>query len=183
MKRLLRTTCVLAILVLTTVFGEVGQAEGPAATPATPQSASDPILGAWKLNVDKSTNPPVSSELITIVLQGDNYKLTIEATHENGYNPRYELVTEMKGAIVKPIYADGKSTSDSWRVTRRGPNAFEMELLGPFGGWTDNYEVSADSKVLTLHRTPSKTRLIGGRIDRNGVIHTSEVVCIFERAL
>jgi hypothetical protein len=54
-------------------------------------------------------------------------------------------------------------------------------LLGPFGGWKDEYEVSADGKTLTLHRKPSKNGIVGGQIDRGGVVHPIQVIAIFER--
>ncbi len=105
--------------------------------PPPPRLDADSIVGVWKLNVDKSTNPSAASELITIVSQGGDFKLTFDIKQDNEYNPHYEVLTDMKGATVKPTYLDGKQTSDAWRVTRRGPKAFEMQLLGPFGGWKD----------------------------------------------
>jgi hypothetical protein len=149
--------------------------------PPPPRVDADSIVGVWKLNVDKSTNPSAASELITIVSQGGDFKLTFDIKQDNEYNPHYEVLTDMKGATVKPTYLDGKQTSDAWRVTRRGPKAFEMQLLGPFGGWKDEYEVSADGKSLVLHRIAGKTGIVGGQMDRNGVVHSVQVISIFEK--
>ena len=149
--------------------------------PPAPTSAVDPVSGAWKLNVDKSTNPPVASELLTIVAQGTDFRLTFDITQDNEYNPHFEVVSDMKGETVKPTYAGGEGTTDTWRVTRKETNKFEMELIGPFGGWKDEYEVSADGKTLKCHRIPSKTGLVVTRRDRTGVAHIDQVIMIFER--
>jgi hypothetical protein len=168
-----------AVLLLQITFlavtGCVHRTSAPPTVPAP--SAIDPIIGAWELNSDKSTNPPAASELITIVSQGSGFKLTFDIKQDNEYNPHYDIVTDMNGATVKPTNADGKQTSDEWRVTRLRPNAFEMELQGPFGGWKDDYEVSPDGKTLTLRRVLNE-----GRVHvtyRNGQSH--EVILIFEK--
>jgi hypothetical protein len=181
MRRMMRRNWGAIFVLHVTFLLAAGSAQQPATLPTPPRAASDPVVGIWRLNVDKSTHPPAASELITIVSQGSDLKLTFDIKQDNEYNPHYELVTDMKGATVKPTYADGKPTNDAWRVTRNGPNAFEMQLLGPFGGWRDEYEISADGKTLTMHRMPSKTGIVGGQVDRNGAAHTVQVISIFER--
>ena len=113
-------------------------------------STSDPIIGVWKLNLDKSKNAlevvGVESEVITIVAQGSSYKLTFDVKQSNDYNPNYFVVTDMKGGTVRPVNADGRGTNDSWRVSRQNLKAFDMELISQFGGWTEKYEVSAERK-------------------------------------
>jgi hypothetical protein len=146
-----------------------------------PSQATDPIVGKWKLDVDKSTNPPHASELITIESQGNGFKMVFDAENDNGYKPRYSLITEMKGETVKSIPTDGKQTDDAWRVTRNGPRSFDMELSTKFGGWTDKYEVSSDGKTLTGRRIQGKTGVIGGVMDRNGVAHPVQVIAVFDR--
>lgn len=80
---------------------------------------------------------------------------------------------------VQPINADGQRLNDSWRVTRRGANKFDMELVG---GWADKYEVSQNGKTMTLHRVLDNGTVIGGRIDRNGVLQPQpEYILVFER--
>jgi hypothetical protein len=151
----------------------------------TPLSTTDPIKGVWKLNVDKSKNTMApDSEVITIVSQDSGYKLTFDIKQSNDYNPKYDIVTDMKGAAVKPINADGSSgTNNTWRLTRHGANAFDMELTTTFGGWTDKYEVSPDGKTLTLRRVPNNTRSVGGYIEKDGTVRRqSQYVLVFERA-
>lgn len=152
---------------------------------STPQQVSvqpdaDPILGAWKLDVDKSTNPTAEAEILTITPQGDEFKLTFVATQSNRYNPHYEVVTDMKGAISKPTDS-GKPMNDAWRFARNEPNVFVQESLGPFGGWKKEYAVSADGKTLTVHELPGNSRIITGRIDSKGVIHPVQHVLVFEK--
>jgi hypothetical protein len=155
------------------------------ATPLCGQSpAADPIKGVWKLNVEKSKNaiPLSESEVITIVPQDGPYKLTFDVKQSNGYSPKYDIVTDMKGAAVKPINADGKGTNDSWCVTRRGRKAFDMELKTQFGGWTDKYEVSSDGQTMTLHRVPGNSRIVGGYLDKDGTVRRlPEYVAVFDR--
>jgi hypothetical protein len=144
-------------------------------------TTADPIKGVWKLNVDKTkTNTAPESEVITIVVAQDNsYKLTFDVKQSNGYNPKYEIATDMKGGTVKPVMADGKGTSDLWRVTRQGAKAFEMELTG---GWTDKYEVTSDGKTMTLHRFPSNNGIVGAYIEKDGTVRRQpQYVLVFDR--
>jgi hypothetical protein len=152
--------------------------------PTDSTSSSDPLKGVWKLNVDKSKNATVvpDSEVITIISQNGGYKLTFDTKQSNGYNSKYDIVTIMKGETIKPVNADGSGTNDSWRVSRQSSNEFDMELMSPFGGWTDKYEVSPNGKTMTLHRVLSNTGLIGGRIDNNGnVAPEHPYILVFER--
>lgn len=149
----------------------------------TPSQATDPIVGKWKLNVDKSTHPPHARELITIEPQGNGFKLVFDAENDNGYKPRYSLITEMKGETVKPIPTDEKPIDGVWRVTRNGPRSFDMELSTQFGGWTDKYEVSSDGKTMTGRQIQGKTGVIGGVMDRNGVVRPLQVTAVFDRVL
>jgi hypothetical protein len=158
-----------------------------AATLASGQavSTSDPINGVWKLNLDKSKNAlevvAAESEVITIVAQGSSYKLTFDVKRSNGYNPNYYIVTDMKGGMVKPVNADGRGTDDSWRVTRQSMNAFDMELISQFGGWTDKYEVSADGKTMTLHRVSIKG-IVGVEVEKDGTIRRQgQHLVVFDR--
>ena len=164
------------------VFAAVMYAAASASSQSgTPPQVSNPIVGKWKLNVDKSAHPPHASELITIEPQGNDFKMVFDAVNENGYKPRYSLITKMKGETVKPIPTDGKPIDGAWRVRRNGPRSFDMELSTQFGSWTDKYEVSSDGKTLTGRRIQGKTGVIGGVMDRNGVVHPVEVIAVFDR--
>ena len=123
---------------------------------------ADAINGVWKLDVDKSKNAmgAPESEVITIVKEDGPYKLTFDVKKSNGYNSKYDIVTDMKGAIVKPVNADGRGTNDRWCVTRQGTKAFDMRLKNRLGEWTDKYEVSSDGKTMTLRRVPSPNNMV-----------------------
>jgi hypothetical protein len=180
--KLLTIKLVSAGSFLLTALSLVAYAQQPTTTPEpSAQPAADPIVGAWKLNSDKSTNPPAASELITIVPQGSQFNLDFDIKQDNKYNPHYKILTDMRGDAVKPTYANGQGTTSSWRVTRQSPKAFEMELLGPFGGWKDEYEVSADGKEMTMRRIPSNGGIVAGKMDSKGAVHSVQVIMVFDR--
>jgi hypothetical protein len=141
---------------------------GQTQVPASP--AVDPLVGKWKLNADKSKNAP-ASEVITITSQGSEFILNFDEKNDNGYNSKYSITTDMKGTTVKPVYADGSKADAQWRVTRRGPKKFDMELFTQFGGWTDEYEVSNDGTGMTMHRheTPGGRILATPRVEQTFV--------------
>jgi hypothetical protein len=144
--------------------------------------AADPIVGWWKLNVEKSTNPTAESELITITPDGKQFQITFQAMQSNKFNPHYLVVTDMKGSTSKPVQADGKPMNPEYRITRNQPNAFVMESVSPPIGWKREFAVSVDGKTLTVHELPGSTsRIIGGKIDSNGVIRRLEQVLVFDR--
>jgi hypothetical protein len=128
-------------------------------SPVPTSPALDPLLGKWNLNVDKSKNAPVG-EVITITSKESGFVLEFDVKNGNDYNPKYSMTTDMKGTPVQPVYADGSKADAQWRVTRRSPNKFDMELFTHFGGWTDGYEVVSHGKSMTMHRHTTP----GGRI-------------------
>jgi hypothetical protein len=178
--KLLTVKSFLASLILLASLSAVGYAQQPTTPPQATQTAADPIVGAWKLDIDKSTNPTAEAEILTIVPQGDEFKLTFMARQSNGYNPHYEVVTDMKGTISKPTDS-GKPMNDAWRFSRNEPYVFVEEGVGPFGGWKKEYAVSADGKTLTVHELPGNSKIIVGKRDSNGVIHPVQHVLVFEK--
>jgi hypothetical protein len=183
--RLLAVRFFLAGMLLSGVLFPVGHAQQSTMVPEAAQAAADPIIGSWKLNVEESTNSTAESELIVITRQGDQFQIVFQATQSNGYNPHYQVMTDMKGATSKLVDTDGKPMKDEWRVIRKQPNAFVVESVGPFGGWKKEYAVSADGKTLTVHELPelsgSATTIIGGKMGSNGVIHPVHQVLVFEK--
>jgi len=178
MKRLTVRSIVSCLLLLIGYF-PVGFAKRSTTPPQASQPA-DPVVGAWKLDVGKSTNPTAEAEILTIASQGDEFKLTFIATQSNGYNPHYEVVTDMKGMISKPTDS-GKPMNDAWRFSRNEPNVFVEEGVGAFGGWKKEFVVSADGRSLTIHELPGNSKVIVGRKDSNGVIHPVQHVLVFEK--
>lgn len=178
--RLLTVRFFLTGMLLSSALFAVGRAHQSATPAQATRPATDPIVGAWKLAIDKSTNPTAEAEILTIVPQADQLKLTFMATQSNGYNPHYEVVTDMKGMISKPTDS-GKPMNDAWRFSRSEPNVFVQEGVGSFGGWEKEYTVSADGKTLTVRELPGNSKIIVGRRDSNGVIHPVQHVLVFER--
>jgi hypothetical protein len=176
--RLLITRISLVGLLLSSALFPACHAQESA--PPPPAESTDPIVGAWKLDVDKSTNPTAEHEVLTIARQGDEFKLTFIATQANKYNPHYEVVTDMKGMISTPTDS-GQPMNDAWRFTRSKPNMFMQEGVGPFGGWKKEYSVSAGGKTLTVRELQGNPRLIAGKRDSNGVIHPVRQLLVFER--
>lgn len=174
---------VVCCTVLLFVFTAGALAQDVPAQSQPPSFTADPIKGVWKLNVAKSKNSIVvpESEVITIVSQGSAYRITFDTKQPNGHYEKYDIVTEMKGAAVKPINADGKKTDDKWRVIRQGGNAFDMELKTSFGGWTDKYEISPDAKTMTLRRITDNKSLVGVYIEKNGTVRHPPYRLVFER--
>lgn len=183
--RLLTVSFFLAVMLLSAVLSPIGHAQQSTMAPEVPQAAADPIIGSWKLNVEASTNSTAESELITITQQGSRFQMVFQSTQSNGYNPHYQVMTDMKGATSKLVNADGKPMNDEWRVIRNKPNTFVVDSVGPFGGWKKEYAVSADGKTLTVHELPelsgSATTIIGGKMDSNRAIHPVHPVLVFEK--
>lgn len=179
--KLLTVRLFLASLLLLTAFCRAGYAQQPTTLPQATQPATDPIVGAWKLNIEKSTNPTAESEILTIVPHENQFQVIFQATQSNGYNPHYQLITDMKGATTKLVQTDGKPMNDEWRVTRSEPNAFVVESVGPFGGWKKEYKVSADGQTLTVHELSGNPRMILGKTDSRGVFHPFHQLLVFQR--
>ncbi len=175
----------LVHMLLPGVLLPVCHAQQSTMAPEAVQTSPDPIIGAWKLNVEESANSTAESELITISRQANQFQIVFQATQSNGYNPHYQVMTDMKGANSKLVDGDGKPMSDEWRVIRNQPKAFVVESVGPFGVWKREYAVSADGKTLTVHDLPklsgSATTIVGGKMDSNGVVHPVHQVLVFEK--
>jgi hypothetical protein len=169
--RLVTVWFFLAAMLLSSVLFSPPHAQQSYVSSQATQSPADPIVGAWKLNIEKSTNPTAESELITITRQGDLYQITFQAMQSNKYNPHYQVMTDMKGTTSNLVQADGKPMSGEWRIARNQPNAFVVESVGPFGGWKKEYAVSADGETLTVQELP----------DSNGVTHLFDQVLVFEK--
>lgn len=168
-------------ILLSSVLIPAGRAQQPTNSSEPETVTSDPIVGSWKLDINKSTNPTVESELLTITREGLKFQLMFQATQSNGYNPQYQTVTDMNGTISSLVQTDGKPMSDEWRITRNQPNAFVVESVGRFGGSKQEYAVSSDGKTLTVHDLPGSPRIMVGVRDSDGTPHPIQQVLVFAR--
>jgi hypothetical protein len=126
------------------------------------QTVPDPIVGVWKLHAEKSESKKKSKskvradfEVIRIVAVDDKFKLTFEGQQGKKHPWKAEIVTNMDGTLVK--YNDGSFEESGYasRITRQNANRFRIESMAPFGKSTDDYDVSADGRVMTLERVDS----------------------------
>jgi hypothetical protein len=120
---------ILLVLTAAALFG-TSLAKQPAQSPPSAQPPTDPILGRWNFNEDKSYRRGTERKFIIIEPQGAEYQLTIEQVSENGVKWHYSATTGMKGETVKTFDNEGKPTPQEWRVSREGTNAFVLDWLG-----------------------------------------------------
>jgi len=88
----------------------------------------------------------------------------------------------MMAEVVKTYDIGGKQTTQDWRVTRDGPGSFLLEWLGLYG-MQEKYEVTADSKTLTIHDVTVNPRIIGGKIDKSGMPVRVDQTQVLDRVL
>jgi len=171
----------LAGVLLSGVLLAVGSAEQSSVSSQVRPPSTDPLLGAWLLNIKESTNPSAASEIITIVKEENGFRFDFVERNDNGYNPHSSIVTTMRGETSRILYSDGKQDQCNWRVRRQGAKNFEMELVCPHGGWKDKYEVSTSGRKLTFHRIWSNAGIIAEKIDPNGVIRSVPHIHVFDK--
>jgi hypothetical protein len=138
--------------------------------PSAP-SAADEFTGAWKLNTNKSSRSGIEREVITIEIQGNDYKFLYDWLAENGTELNWWFVTDMKGACVKNTQVNGRPMSGKSCITRIDSRTFvdDTAIL------KDEYRVSSDGQELIVHRTfvipppvgrtgPRKVKLVFDRV-------------------
>jgi hypothetical protein len=110
--------------------------------------AGDSFIGTWNLNIDKSPGSHMEREVVSIVSQGNLYKLVYDWFGDNGTVLHVWLVTDMKGDCVKETQSNGQPTTGKACITRLGPRAFvdDNDIL------RDEYTVSRDGRTLTVVR-------------------------------
>ena len=145
MKRLIT---VVGIAVL--AFAAVGSAG----------AQSDPRIGTWKLNLEKSIyspGPPPRSETRTYKAQGSDIVASAESVDAEG-NPISVRYTA--NADGKDYPMTGSVTTDAITIRRIDANTFEAD--GKKGGkvrGTTRMTISKDRKVLTLTTKGTNARV------------------------
>jgi hypothetical protein len=79
---------------------------------------ANPLVGCWKPDIEKSTNPTAESELIAITPQDEQFQITFQTMQANKYNPHYQVITEMRGGTSKLVQADGNTQCSANRTYR-----------------------------------------------------------------
>jgi hypothetical protein len=118
-------------------------------------AADSPFLGAWKINVAKSKfsagAPSLKSATVNTVMEGRNFKSTVQAVDGNGAAINYTAIVPADG---KPGTVTGSATVDG--MTAKTVNDHTMTVTATKGGktvYTDQRTVSKDGKTLTVKRS------------------------------
>lgn len=100
--------------------------------------------------------------MITIEIQGSDYKFLYDQLAENGTEMNWWFVTDMKGGCVKDIQVDGRPMSSTSCIKRIDSRSFvdDMAII------KDQYKVSSDGKALIVHRTFIPPRSVATRVPR-----------------
>jgi hypothetical protein len=121
MKRTLFYLCLVPTLLLFAAC-----AKAPEQTAKT-EEASNPFVGTWNLNVDKSTfNPPSSalkSHVVLIEAQENGLKFTLDQVDAEGKATHVEEAPKFDGNAYPII---GSETEDSVTIKRVDNNSFEL---------------------------------------------------------
>jgi hypothetical protein len=141
MKHVLK---IVAIAVLAMVGAVAAQAQG------------SPIVGTWKLNVEKSKydpGPTPKSLTRTIVADGDTFKYTFDGVSGDGKPISYGFSTQFDGKD-NPITGSIPSGADTINGKRISANRYEATLKkGGKAIGTSKVSVSKDGKVTTVEST------------------------------
>jgi hypothetical protein len=114
---------------------------------------SDPFLGTWKLNVNKSKftpGPPRKSETRIVVTGPNGMDVSVKRVNANGATQEFEYTTNLDGKS-HPITGDGPLGADSIAVQLTAPKTMQVTLTkaGKVVG-TATMLVSSDGKALTI---------------------------------
>jgi hypothetical protein len=113
---------------------------------------SDPQVGAWKLNVAKSTyspGPGPTSASTTIEAAGTGTKVTVDQTFSDGTKRHYTFTSSYDGKDV-PVVGDNP---DADTVARTRINASTVQTIAKKAGkvtTTQTSVVSSDGKTRTV---------------------------------
>jgi hypothetical protein len=114
---------------------------------------TDPFLGTWKLNVQKSKftpGPPRKSETRIVVTGPTGMKVSVDRVNGDGSTQEFEYATNLDNKSY-PITGDGPYGADSIAANLTAPNTIQSTLKR--GGKvvaTATTVVSSDGKVLTI---------------------------------
>jgi hypothetical protein len=114
---------------------------------------TNPLVGTWKLNLEKSKyspGPAPTSLTRTVEAQGDGVKYTFAGVAADGKPIAYGFSVTFDGKD-NPISGSMPSGAETIAAKRTGPNTFEATLkkAGKVIG-TSKVEVSKDGKVTTV---------------------------------
>ena len=123
---------------------------------ATVQAQTNPLVGTWKLNVEKSKydpGPAPKSLTRTVVAQGEGVKYTFEGVSGDGKPISYGFSVNFDGKD-NPINGTIPSGADAIAAKRKDPNHYVATLKkGGKEVGISRVTVSADGKTTTVDST------------------------------
>jgi hypothetical protein len=132
----------------------VGVGVAVLAAPAGAQTAPDPIVGIWRLDVAKSTykpGPAPKSATVTVTPAGKGIKIAVVAQGQDGTPAAWGFTTDRDG---KDVPVTGNPAYDTAASTQASPNAgTTVYKKGGKAVTTTKMSISADGKTLTLTST------------------------------
>jgi len=114
---------------------------------------SNPAVGSWKLNLEKSKynpGPAPKSMMRTLEAQGENVKYSFEGVSSEGTGIAYSFTVAFDGK-ESPITGSMPGGADAISIKRTDANNFDATLTkaGKVVG-TAKSEISKDGKVTTV---------------------------------
>ena len=137
--------CLAAVvLLLLAACGTTPEPTEPEEAIETAEEPSNPFVGTWILNVDKSTfNPPelaLKSDVVVIEAQENGLKFTIDRVDAAGNTSHIEAAPKFDGQSY-PI--TGGPSANMSSLTRLGENSFESVVF------EDDVELSRTQVVIS----------------------------------
>lgn len=121
---------------------------------------TDPFLGTWKLNVQKSKfapGPARKSESRIVTPGPMGMKVSIKRVNADASTQEFEYTTNLDGKSY-PIIGDGPEGADSIAVNLTAPGTMQSTLTKAGKAVsTATISVSTDGKVLTIKSTGKQT--------------------------
>jgi hypothetical protein len=118
--------------------------------------SSDPWIGTWKENLDKSTYGPGARQTVAATVKiepsGDGIKITLDAMDAEGRSKHNETVGKFDGKDNAVIGAQNPTRTAAYK--RIDDRTFEaMDKVGGKPTFTTQFVVSADGKTMTATQT------------------------------
>src|SRR5262252_1617083 len=114
---------------------------------------TDPFLGTWKLNVQKSKfvpGPPRKSETRIVVTGPTGMKVSVDRVNGDGSTQEFEYTSNLDNKSY-PIIGDGPYGADSIAANLTAPNTIRSTLTkGRKVVATATTVVSSDGRILTI---------------------------------
>jgi len=127
-----------------------------AAGASSAQAQTNPIVGSWKLNLEKSKydpGPAPKSLMRVVEAQGDGVKYSFDGMSADGKPLSYGFTVHFDGKD-NPIMGSMPTGADTIAAKRTGPNTYVATLKkgGKVVG-TSKVTISKDGKVTTVDAT------------------------------